>query len=99
MKKVIYSVTKIGKKENKKITGYGYITDKDLITSLLTNDNKPYVRIFEDALKYCHNILNTTDQFKGVITEYQSVEFTREDGSKETREIEVTYLIWYKLAE
>ena len=99
MKKVIYSVTKIGKKENTKITGSGYITDTDLITALIANNGKPYVRVFEDALKYCHNLINSTTEFKGVITEFQSVEFELENGSKEAREIEVTYLVWYKLAE
>ena len=33
MKKVIYSITKLGKIENTKITGIGYITDEDLITA------------------------------------------------------------------
>lgn len=31
MKKVVYSVTKIGRTENTKMTGLGYITDKDLV--------------------------------------------------------------------
>ena len=31
MKKVVYSVTKVGRNENTKMTGLGYITDKDLI--------------------------------------------------------------------
>ena len=31
MKKVIYSITKLGKVENTKITGVGYITDEELI--------------------------------------------------------------------
>ena len=33
MKKVVYSITKLGKVENTKITGVGYITDEDLITA------------------------------------------------------------------
>ncbi len=33
MKKVIYSITKLGKTENTKFTGVGYITDEELITA------------------------------------------------------------------
>lgn len=36
MKKVIYSITRIGKKENTKYTGVGYITDEELITAGIT---------------------------------------------------------------
>ena len=44
MKKVIYSITKLGKVENTKITGIGYITDEDLITANVSKTGKPYMR-------------------------------------------------------
>ena len=45
MKKVIFSVTKLGKVENTKVTGVGYITDEDLITANIGKSGKPYIRI------------------------------------------------------
>jgi|GEM_PF-4920133 len=44
MKKVIYSITKLGKIENTKITGIGYITDDDLITANVSKPGRPYPR-------------------------------------------------------
>ena len=52
MKKVIYSITKLGKIENTKITGIGYITDEDLITANVSKTGKPYIRIFP-CVKNC----------------------------------------------
>ncbi len=45
MKKVIYSITKLGKVENTKVTGIGYITDEDLITANVSKTGKPSVQI------------------------------------------------------
>ena len=65
MEKVIYSVTKVTKQENFKISGTGYITDTDLITTCMSKKNTPYIRVFEDCIKDCHLVDKTTDQFKG----------------------------------
>ncbi len=90
MKKVIYSVTRLGKTENTKMTGVGYITDDELITAGISKStNKPYVRIY-DCVKQCHAVSNTTDEFKG--SHYEIVEY---DG----RDIEVNYYIWFKLVK
>lgn len=89
MKKVIFSVTKLGKVENTKVTGVGYITDEDLITANVSKTGKPYIRIFP-CVKNCHLVMNSTDEFKGAY--YEIVEY---DG----RDIEVNYYIWYKLAK
>lgn len=89
MKKVIFSVTKLGKVENTKVTGVGYITDEDLITANIGKSCKPYIRIYS-CVKDCHPIPNSTDEFKGAY--YEIVEY---DG----RDIEVNYYIWYKLAK
>lgn len=64
MKKVVYSITKLGKVENTKITGVGYITDEDLITANISKIGKPYIRIYS-CVKNCHPIPNSTDEFKG----------------------------------
>ncbi len=89
MKKVIYSITKLGKTENTKFTGVGYITDEELITANVSKNGKPYIRVFE-CIKDCHPVINATDEYKGAY--YEIVEY---DG----RDIEVNYYIWYKLAK
>ena len=89
MKKVIYSITKLGKIENTKVTGVGYITDEDLITANVSKTGKPYIRIFS-CVKNCHPVMNSTDEFKGAY--YEIVEYNE-------RDIEVNYYIWFKLAK
>lgn len=97
MKKVIYSITKLGKNENKKVTGVGYVTDDELITANVSKNGKPYVRVFE-CIKDCHPVINTTDEFKGAYYEIQEYQFEK-NGSYESREIEVNYYVWYKLVK
>ena len=99
MKKIYYAITRIGRKENIKFTGVGYINDEDLFAACIGKDNTPYVRIFQDIVKYCHPVVNTPNQFKGAYSETQEVEFTDKNGAKSTREVELDYLVWYKLAE
>ena len=89
MKKVVYSITKLGKVENTKMTGVGYITDEDLITTNISKTGKPYRRIYS-CVKDSHPIPNSTDEFKGAY--YEIVEY-------EGRDIEVNYYIWFKLAK
>ena len=93
MKKVVYSVTKFGRSESK-ISGIGYVTDQDLITACMGKNGKPYIRVFEDCLKDC-SLVNESE-FKGEYYELHEVEFETKFGSKETREVEVEYSIWFK---
>lgn len=88
MKKVIYSVTRVTKGENQKLSGIGYITDTDLITSSLSKKNTPYIRVFEDCIKDCHQVVNTTDQFKGAYFEV---------AEYEGHDYQINYFIWYRL--
>ena len=88
MKKVVYSITKLGKTENTKFKGVGYVTDEELITAGISKNNKPYIRIY-DCVKDCHLIPGTTDEFRD--SYYEIVEY---DG----RDIEVYYYIWFKYA-
>lgn len=98
MKKVIFSVTKAGKNSNR-ISGIGYITNEDLLIPAISKNGKAYIRVFEDCLKYCHKIPSETDEFRGTYYELKEVEFETKNGSGyETREVEINYYIWYKLA-
>ena len=99
MKKVVYSVTKVGKVENFSMKGVGYITDTDLVIACKSNAGKPYIRVFEDVVKCCHKVIGKDVEFKGAYYEIREVEFERQDGSKEKRKCEINYNIWYKLAE
>lgn len=89
MIKVYYSLTKLMKDNNIQIKGIGYISDKDLVTCAISNEKKtPYIRIYEDCLRYCNKIQDKTDQFKGMFTEYY-----KKDGN----EYQSTYILWYKI--
>lgn len=98
MDKIIYSITKIGKKENTKITGIGYATDTDIVVACTSaKSSKPYIRVFEDAVKHCNPVSST--EFKGFFTEIVEASIEEKNGSTSTREVEVDYLIWYKKAK
>ena len=98
MKKVVYSVKKLGKVEVSRISGVGYITQTDLITSGIGKNGKSFVRIFEDCLHQCHPIPNKPDEYKGLIYEIHEVLVETKNGSTEYREVTLEYEIWYKLA-
>ena len=54
MKKVIYSVSRFNKFGNNKLTGIGFITEKDLIIACVSQKGNAYIRVFEDCIKNCH---------------------------------------------
>ena len=99
MKKVVYSVTKVGRYENTKLKGVGFIIDSDLVIACSSKKGNPYIRVFEDCIKDCHPVLNAQNEFKGSHYEILEVEFEKDNGSTETREIEVSYYIWYKILD
>ena len=102
MKKVVYSISRFGKCGNTKMTGVGFITDKDLIIACVSQKGNPYIRVFEDCVKNCHAIPNRDGEFKGPHYEIREVEVETKNGSGEftgydKREIEIEYSVWYKL--
>ena len=101
MKKVVFTVTKVGRTENTKMSGLGYVTENDLIIACISKNQKPYIRVFEGAVKDCHKVINTTNEYKGAYYEVKEVEFETKNSSGqstgyEKREIEMNYYIWYK---
>ncbi len=99
MKKVVFSVIKAGRNENR-MSGVGYITETDLLIPALSKNGKPYIRVFEDCIKHCHKIANENNEYKGTFWELREIEFETRNGSGyEKREVEITYYIWYKLAD
>lgn len=104
MTKVVYSVVKEGRNGSSKMTGLGYLTDKDLIIACISKNSKPYIRVFEDCVKNCHLVHNTKDEYKGTYYEIKEIEFEVKNSSGqstgfEKREIEVNYSIWYKILD
>lgn len=94
MKKVVFSVIKAGRNENR-MSGVGYITDKDLLIPAISRNGKAYIRVFEDCIRYCHKMPNGNNEFKGTFYELKEIEFETRNGSGyETREIEITNPEW-----
>ncbi len=99
MKKVVYSVTRYVKGELEKISGLGFITDTDLIVACMSKAGKPYIRVFDDCVKNCPEIIGKPGEHKGAHYEIREIEVTKDDGSKDTREVELNYKIWFKFVE
>ena len=99
MKKVVYNVTRYRKDELIKISGLGYITDEDLIIACISQNGKPYIRVFQDCIKDCHPIPDKPGEYKGVTYEIREVQIDTGKDNYETREIELEYKIWYKLVD
>ena len=87
MKKVLYTVTRVGK-ENTKVSGVGCITDTDLVTAQISKNGKPYIRVYADCLKYCHKV--SDNEYKGAFWELVEIE---------DRPIELNYYIYYKIVD
>jgi len=96
MKKVTFSIKR---RNSEKITGVGYITEEDLLIPAISRNNKPYIRVFEDCLKYCNKIIGKTNEYQGIYEMIIPCEIPDKNGSTETKELPISYYIWYKLIE
>lgn len=90
MKKVFFSVSKDSSYSDYKMSGIGYVTEVDLIAACLSKNGKPYIRVFEDCIKDCHQVSGKQDEFKG--SYYEVHEY-------EGRDITTNYNIWFKYAD
>ena len=102
MKKVVYSVSRVGRFDTPKMSGLGYVVEGDLLISAISQKGKPYIKVFEGAVEYCHKVVGKENEFKGYFTEYKEVEVEKKTNgyvSLETIEIENEYKIWYKFAD
>lgn len=104
MKKVVYSVSRNNRYGSNKLTGLGFITEKDLVIACVGKKGNAYIRVFEDCVKNCHAVSGRDGEFKGVYYEIREIEFetkmsSGESTGYETKEIEVEYSIWYKLVD
>ena len=47
MRKVVYSVQRVGRFEIPKMSGLGVIVEDNLLISAISQKGKPYIRVFE----------------------------------------------------
>ena len=102
MKKIVYSISRVGRFDTPKMSGLGYVVEGNLLISAISQKGKPYIKVFEGAVEYCHKVVGKETEFKGNFTEYKEVEIekkTNEYVSLETIEVENEYKIWYKYAD
>ena len=96
MKKVVYSISRLSRFGNNKMTGVGFITESDLVIACVSQKGNPYIRVFEDCVKNCHPVTGRENEYKVAHYEIREVEVEK-NGSYDTREIEIEYSVWYKL--
>lgn len=101
MKKVVFSITNARRRTDRKLSGFGYLSEGNLLCPCISKNNKPYIRVFDNAEKACRPIADKPDEFNGYVTMYfTDVPVYREkDGSCDQVDLEVEYKIWYKLVK
>lgn len=98
MNKVVFSVSKAGRSQSK-LSGVGYIDGQSLYIPAVSKKGTAYIKVFEDCIKRPI----TEGEYSTTYYEFHTVEFEVMNASKtdkvgiETREICVTYFIWFKI--
>ena len=87
-KKVKFSLTKFTKKGSFRFVGFGEIDAENLYMKS---------KIYEDCIRYCHKVLNTTNEFKGSFNEFEEIEFENDKGHLVNLEIENCYSLWFRI--
>ena len=99
MKKVVYSIKKVRRNSDEKLSGLGFINDEGtLFITSVSRNGKPYKRPFYEVEQNCHPIIGKENQYKGIITMYyQDVPlYNKEHDNYDVRDIGVEYEVWYK---
>jgi len=91
MVRVYFSIRRSGRKFSYVKKGYGVIEGNDIVVY----HDKTEVKRYEDCIRYCRPIPNKPHQFSGSYYLIEEVEIDT-GYSYDTREIEVTYDVWYK---
>lgn len=87
-KKVKFSLTKFTKKGSFRFVGYGEIDNENLYTKSKT---------YEDCIRYCHKMLNSTNEFKSSFAQFEEIEFENEKGQIVNLEVENCYGLWFRI--
>ena len=72
MKKVYYSVKRYKRNEMIEQKGVGYITDTDLVVACISQNNNPYIRVFEDCKIDTETITETERQITSAFSKKSS---------------------------
>ena len=99
MKKVYYSIKRYKRNDMIEQKGVGYITDTDLVIACISQNNKPYIRVFEDCVKDCHPIPYRPNEYQGEYYEIREIDIDTGKDNYEKREVQLDYKIWYKIIE
>ena len=77
MKKIVYSISRVGRFDTPKMSGLGYVVEGNLLISATSQKGKAYIKVFEGAVEYCHKVVGKENEFKGNFTEYKEVEIEK----------------------
>ena len=99
MKKVKFGITRYCKNQSYRFTGYGEIDDENLYTSYTNSYGEKVNKVYEDCIRYLHKIPNTSNEFKGYYSDYETIEFENKKGYLVELEIEVGYHIWIRILD
>lgn len=64
MKKVAFSISNVRSKSDKKLSGFGYLAEGNLLCPCISKNSKPYIRIFNDVEKHCRPVNGKKDEFQ-----------------------------------
>ena len=98
MKKVVFSITNVRSKSDKKLSGFAYLAEGNLLCPCISKNSKPYIRIFEDVEKRCRPISGRQDEFQGYVTMYftEVPVYREKDGSYDMINLLVKNIVLYK---
>ena len=98
MKKVVFSITNVRSKSDKKLSGFGYLAEGNLLCPCISKNSKPYIRIFNDVEKHCRPVNGREDEFQGYITMYftEVPVYREKDGSYDMINLLVKNIVLYK---
>ncbi len=96
MRKVAYSVFKSTGNNINKWTGVGWIDGKDLIYFPTAKNGKRYKQTLKNAVSNSRQKPYDSTQYTGEMNVIEEIEIKTEYGSYDTREIEISYIFWFK---
>ena len=70
MKKVVYSIRNTRGNQDKKLSGFGYVAEGNLLVPCISKNNKPYIRTLDGVDKACHPVKDRPGEYSGYITMY-----------------------------
>ena len=54
--------------QDKKLSGFGYLSEGSLLCPCISKNNKPYIRVFDDVVNRCKPMKDRPNEFQGYVT-------------------------------